>query len=69
MICDDDRDILNLFGQALKSKYDVILVSSGEDCISRFMEQINLGKKIHLLLLDYRLDGGMSGDAVVLEPS
>jgi response regulator RpfG family c-di-GMP phosphodiesterase len=67
MICDDDRDILKLFGQALSSKYNIILVGSGEDCISKFMELINLGKKIHLLLLDYRLDGGMYGDAVALK--
>jgi hypothetical protein len=33
MVCDDDGDILKLFGQALMSKYNVILVSSGQVCI------------------------------------
>jgi hypothetical protein len=33
MICDDERDLLQLFGQAIRSKYNVILVSSGEECI------------------------------------
>ena len=63
IICDDDQDTLNLFGKALKSKYNVILVGSGEACISKYIEQTNLGKKIHLLLLDYRL-GDMFGDSV-----
>jgi response regulator RpfG family c-di-GMP phosphodiesterase len=63
MICDDEQDLLNLFGQALKSKYNVILVSSGKDCIEKFIEEKNHGNKIHLLLLDYRL-GDMFGDSV-----
>ena len=29
-----------------------------------YIEQTNLGKKIHFLLLDYILDGGISGVAV-----
>ena len=63
MICDDDRDLLNLFGQALNTKYNIISVSSGEACIDRFIEEKNLGNKIHLILLDYRL-GDMFGDSV-----
>jgi hypothetical protein len=30
-ICDDERDLLELFRKAIKSKYNVILVSSGEE--------------------------------------
>jgi response regulator RpfG family c-di-GMP phosphodiesterase len=63
MICDDEQDVLQLFGQALRSKYNIILVSSGEDCIDKFIEEKNQGNKIHLILLDYRL-GDMSGDSV-----
>lgn len=63
MICDDERDLLQLFGQALRSKYNVILVSSGEECIERFVEETNRGNKIHLIILDYRL-GDMFGDSV-----
>lgn len=62
-ICDDERDLLQLFGQALKSKYNVILVNSGEEGIDRFIEEKNRGNKVHLLLLDYRL-GDMFGDSV-----
>jgi CheY-like chemotaxis protein len=63
MICDDEPDLLQLFGKALRFKYNVILVRSGEDCIDRFIEEKNQGNKIHLLLLDYRL-GDMLGDSV-----
>jgi len=63
MICDDERDLLELFGKALQTKYNVILVSSGEDCIEKFIDEKSRGNKIHLILLDYRL-GGMFGDSV-----
>jgi response regulator RpfG family c-di-GMP phosphodiesterase len=63
MICDDERDLLELFGQALKSKYNIISVDSGEDCIGRFIEEKNRGNRIHLILLDYKLSD-MLGDSV-----
>ena len=63
MVCDDERDLLNLFGQALRSKYNTILVNRGEDCIRTFIEEKKRGNKIHLILLDYRL-GDMFGDSV-----
>lgn len=63
MICEDDPDLLKLFGLALKPRYNVILVNSGEECIKRFNEARKRGNKIHLLLLDYRL-GDVSGDYV-----
>lgn len=63
MICDNEQDLLQLFGKALRSKYNVILVSSGEDCIDKFVEEKNRGNKIHLILLDYKLHD-MYGDFV-----
>jgi CheY-like chemotaxis protein len=63
MICDDEQDLLLVFGLALGSKYNVIPVGSGEDCIEKYLEEKNRGNKIHLLLLDYRL-GDMFGDSV-----
>ena len=63
MICDDEQDVRQLFGKALKSKYNVILADSGEDCIDKFIDEKSQGNKIHLILLDYRL-GGMFGDSV-----
>jgi CheY-like chemotaxis protein len=63
VICDDDNDLLQLFGKALKSRYDIILVSSGEDCIDRFIKEKNRGNYIRLILLDYKL-GDIFGDSV-----
>ncbi len=63
VICDDEQDLLQVFELALESKYNVILASSGEECINRFLEEKNRGNKVHLILLDYRL-GDMMGDSV-----
>jgi CheY-like chemotaxis protein len=63
MICDDEPDVLKLFGQALRSKYNVILVSSGEDCIDKFIKEKDQANKVHLILLDYKL-GDMMGDSI-----
>jgi response regulator RpfG family c-di-GMP phosphodiesterase len=63
MICDDEQEMLQLFGLTLKSKYNIILVDSGEDCIDKYIEEKNRGNKIHLILLDYKL-GGMLGDSI-----
>jgi CheY-like chemotaxis protein len=66
MICDDDRDMLLFFGLALESKYNVIAVDSGEACIATYIKEKNLGNKIDLILLDYRLLD-MGGDSVARE--
>jgi CheY-like chemotaxis protein len=63
MICDDQRDVLLFFKLALESKYNVILVGSGEDCINKYKEEKSRGNEIHLILLDYRLSS-MYGDSV-----
>jgi CheY-like chemotaxis protein len=63
VICDDEQDLLQVFELALESEYNVILASSGEECINRFLEEKNRGNKVHLILLDYRL-GDMMGDSV-----
>ena len=63
MICDDDRDTLDLFVYVFKSRYNVISANSGGECITKFLEEKNRGNQIHLLLLDYRLSD-ISGDSV-----
>src|SRR5262245_20298653 len=63
IICDDEPDVLLLFGDLFRSKYDVILTSSGEECIEKYIEETSRGNKISLIILDYKL-GGMWGDAV-----
>jgi response regulator RpfG family c-di-GMP phosphodiesterase len=66
MLCDDDNDLLQLFGKAFKSRYNIILVSSGEDCIDRFIKEKNRGNYIHLILLDYKL-GDIFGDSLLVK--
>jgi CheY-like chemotaxis protein len=63
VICDDEQDLLQVFELALESKFNVILASSGKECIDKFLEEKNRGNKVHLILLDYRL-GDMMGDSV-----
>ena len=63
MICDDEPDVLLSFDLIFNSKYNTILTESGEECIEKYIEEINRGNKIHLVLLDYKL-GDMMGDSV-----
>jgi response regulator RpfG family c-di-GMP phosphodiesterase len=63
MICDDEVDLLFLFKSALEPNYRVIVAESGRDCIEKFIEEKHNGKKVDILLLDYKL-GDMLGDIV-----
>ena len=64
MICDDEIDLLEMFQIALSAEYEVFTVDSGKCCIEKYFEQKKVkGKKIDILLLDYRL-GDMLGDTV-----
>lgn len=63
MICDDEVDLLYLFKSALEPTYDVLAVESGRGCIEKFIEERQKGKKVDVLLLDYKL-GDMLGDTV-----
>ena len=63
MICEDEPDVLLSFEIMLKSKYNIMLVDSGEECIARYIEEINRGNKRDFGLLDYRLCDIM-GDSV-----
>jgi CheY-like chemotaxis protein len=63
MICDDELDLLYLFKSALEPTYQVVVVDSGRDCIEKFLEEKHKGKKVDVLLLDYKL-GDMLGDIV-----
>ena len=64
MICDDEIDLLEMFQIALSAEYEVFTVDSEKCCIEKYFEQKKVkGKKIDILLLDYRL-GDMLGDTV-----
>lgn len=68
MICDDETDLLNMYKTALERDYNVIIVDSGKECIDRYIAEHHSGKKIHVLLLDYKL-GDMLGDIVACKIS
>jgi len=63
MICDDEQDILDLYKRALEHRYNVIAICTGKDCIERYISEKDIGNKVDILLLDYRL-GDMLGNEV-----
>jgi response regulator RpfG family c-di-GMP phosphodiesterase len=63
LVCDDEPDMLTSFEVILQSKYNLIMVDSGEKCVEKYIEEIDRGNKIDLVLLDYRLYD-MMGDSV-----
>jgi DNA-binding response OmpR family regulator len=63
LICDDEEDLLAMYAAALKKQYNVLVASSGRECIQKYMEHILRGKKIAVVLLDYRLGDG-TGDVI-----
>jgi CheY-like chemotaxis protein len=63
MVCDDDRDLLYLYQQALGSNYSILAVDSGIECISKYIDEKPKGNKVNVLLLDYKLPD-LTGDIV-----
>jgi response regulator RpfG family c-di-GMP phosphodiesterase len=63
MICEDEKELLELYSRVLELRYDVIKVCSGAECIREYLENKANGSPIDLLFLDYKL-GDMLGDDV-----
>jgi CheY-like chemotaxis protein len=63
MVCDDERDLLLMFAIELRTKYDVLTAKSGEECIKMYLDAKRSGRKIDLIVLDYKL-GDTTGDYV-----
>ena len=63
MICDDESDVLMAYKIALASKYSVVTAGSGRECLSKYNDEKLLGRKVDVLLLDYKL-GDIPGDEV-----
>jgi DNA-binding response OmpR family regulator len=62
LICEDEEDLLSMYAAALKKQYNVVTTSSGKACVEKYMEHILRGKKIDVILLDYRLGDSMGDD-------
>ena len=63
MVCEDESELLELYSKVLESRYEVIKVCSGNDCINKYLDQKSNGANIDLLILDYKLED-MLGDEV-----
>jgi DNA-binding response OmpR family regulator len=63
LICDDEEDLLSIYAAALKKQYNVVTASSGKACVEKYMDHTLRGKKIDVILLDYRL-GDSTGDDI-----
>ncbi len=55
LVCDDEKDLLFMFTIALQESYDVLTAKTGEECIKKYLDAKNSGRKIDLILLDYKL--------------
>ncbi len=66
MICEDDPDLLRVFSLTLRSKYEIVGVKSGKECLEKYSELRHSGKKVDVLLLDYRLPD-TTGDAIAMK--
>jgi len=62
LICDDLRDIVRVCSVFLRSKYNLLTAESGEECLSVYSREVNEGRKIDLILMDYRLGDMKGGD-------
>jgi CheY-like chemotaxis protein len=63
MICEDNPDLLYLFRKVLGSKYSIIAVDSGIECLSRYIDEKAKGNQVDVLLIDYQLKD-LPGDIV-----
>lgn len=63
MVCEDDPAILRLIQQILGSKYSTIVVDSGTECLSKYIDEKAKGNQIDVLLVDYGLPD-LPGDII-----
>jgi DNA-binding NtrC family response regulator len=63
MICEDDLTLMQLFQQVLGSKYNIITVDYGKECLNRYINEKVTGNQIDVLLVEYRLKD-LPGDIV-----
>lgn len=65
IICDDEKDLLYLYAEVLSLKYNIIVTTTGKECIDKYKES-RKESPVDLILVDYRLND-MDGDQVACE--
>lgn len=65
IICDDEKDLLYLYAEALGLKYNVVTTTDGKECIDKYKE-LREKSPVDLILLDYKLKD-MNGEQVAYE--
>jgi DNA-binding NtrC family response regulator len=63
MICESVPSLLSSFQQTLSSKYSVIAVDSGRECLSKYIDEKAKGNQIDVLVVDYQLQD-LPGDII-----
>jgi two-component system KDP operon response regulator KdpE len=63
LVCEDEEDLLSIYATALKKQYNVLTATSGRACVEKYMESTLRGKKVDIILLDYKL-GDSTGDDI-----
>jgi CheY-like chemotaxis protein len=63
MVCEDDPEILQSIQQILGSKYSTIVVDSGTECLSKYIDEKAKGNQIDVLLVEYGLPD-LPGDII-----
>ncbi|HSF00109.1 MAG TPA: response regulator [Nitrososphaeraceae archaeon] len=65
IICDDEKDLLFLYKEALGLKYSIITTTDGKECIDKYKE-LREKSPVDLILVDYKLKD-MNGEQVACE--
>jgi CheY-like chemotaxis protein len=55
MICEDDPALLQQIQQSIGPKYCTMSVTSGKDCLGKYIDEKAKGNQIDILLVDYDL--------------
>ena len=63
MVCEDDPAVLQAIQHAVGSKYNTMAVSSGIECLSKYIDEKAKGNQIDVLLVDYDLKD-LPGDII-----
>lgn len=63
IICEDEPDLLQVYCMALRRRYNVVATNNGKECLRKYSEMQQAGKRADVLIVDYRL-GDMHGDEV-----